>query len=767
MRILFVVHGFPPMNLGGTEIYTRDLARALVRECGDEVWVLTRRADPARPEYEVTEEALDGLRVVSVNNTFAACRSFADTYRNPEIRRLAAAALDRIRPDAAHLQHLTCLSTEIVEDLRARRIPTVLTLNDYWLICHRGQLFDVDEQPCEGPESGCGRCILPHAGGGATFFNAARALRFAERRMPLGMTRPLRRLGERAAQELGRVAVADLEGERRRHHMLRLAGSVDLVQCPSDTLRQRFLAFGVASGKLHRVEQGIDHRPFAGLAERGPRPAGQPLRIGFLGSMIVSKAPHVLLEAFAGLPAGAATLEIFGGFGTYHGDGSYQARVEPMLAHPGVRHHGPLPHERVAEAFAAVDVLVVPSTWLENAPFVIREAFVAGVPVVASDRGGMAEMVRHEVDGLLFEPGRPAALRAALARLLDEPGLLERLRSGRRRMRTIEEDAAHHHEVSGRLSAAGPAVEVARPPRPRLAAVVLNYRTPRDTVLAVRSLTSSDRAPDEVIVVDNGSDDGSAAQLATALPGCRLIATGANLGFSAGCNVGIRAALGAGAGRVLLLNADVVVARDAVGRLERAVAEPGVGIAGALLLHRSDPRRIASAGMSFGRLSGRMRQLSADAASGDPRATAGGGVAAVMGCAMLVRSAVFEQVGAFDEDFFFTFEDLDLCLRAAGAGFATVCVGDAHAYHAGAQSIGPSSPARLYYATRNHLLAARRASPLPWPLGVGRAAAIVALNLAHAATCGWMPVGRGLRAGLAGGLDHLRRRYGPMPEGVA
>jgi glycosyltransferase involved in cell wall biosynthesis len=85
---------------------------------------------------------------------------------------------------------------------------------------------------------------------------------------------------------------------------------------------------------------------------------------------------------------------------------------------------------------------VVPSVWLENSPFVIKEAFAAGLPVVASNLGGMAEMVSDGHNGLLFEPGDAADLRRALHRLLNEPGLLERLREGIPRVRTIDEDAA-------------------------------------------------------------------------------------------------------------------------------------------------------------------------------------------------------------------------------------------------------------------------------------------------------------------------------------
>ena len=81
-------------------------------------------------------------------------------------------------------------------------------------------------------------------------------------------------------------------------------------------------------------------------------------------------------------------------------------------------------------ALAATDVLVVPSTWYENAPLVISEAFAAAVVVVASNQGALAEKVRDGIDGLLFPRGDAAALAAVLQRLAGDQGLVDRLRLG-------------------------------------------------------------------------------------------------------------------------------------------------------------------------------------------------------------------------------------------------------------------------------------------------------------------------------------------------
>ena len=129
MRILVVVHGFPPSAQGGGEIYAHVHARTLMTH-GNDVLVLTRELDRNRPEYAVRTDESDGLRIVRINNTFHNTRTFEETYANGAIDAIARRVIDDFGPDAAHIHHLTCLSTGIVDVLAARRIPTILTLHD-------------------------------------------------------------------------------------------------------------------------------------------------------------------------------------------------------------------------------------------------------------------------------------------------------------------------------------------------------------------------------------------------------------------------------------------------------------------------------------------------------------------------------------------------------------------------------------------------------------------------------------------------------------
>jgi GT2 family glycosyltransferase len=299
-------------------------------------------------------------------------------------------------------------------------------------------------------------------------------------------------------------------------------------------------------------------------------------------------------------------------------------------------------------------------------------------------------------------------------------------------------------------------------------AVVLNYRTPDDTLLAVQSLLASTRRAEEIVVVDNDAAESARDATARFGSGVTYLHTGANRGFSGGVNIGIRAALDRGADSVLLVNSDVVVSRDCLERLEQALlAAPSAGIVGPVVASRSVPDQIVSRGISYNLRSGRMRQLGvgdrippslapAPAHLRDLRP-----VDAVSACLVLIRREVFAAVGLFDEDYFFSFEDIDFCLRAKQAGFSSIVAERAVAFHEGGRSLGAASTRRFYFAARNHLLLARRSAPrASWAARVVRSAFIVTLNLAHAAISDGGSLLERVSAVARGTRDSLAGRYG-------
>jgi glycosyltransferase involved in cell wall biosynthesis len=146
-----------------------------------------------------------------------------------------------------------------------------------------------------------------------------------------------------------------------------------------------------------------------------------------------------------------------------HGGTDYQtpeflARFEALVAAaPDARHHGAYVRGALPQLIAGADWVVMPSVWWENAPLVIQEAFLHRRPVIASAIGGMAEMVKDGVNGLLVPPDDPAALAAAMRRAAMEPGLWRKLKAGIGKPVTIGQAARAHLALYRRLGVAMPA----------------------------------------------------------------------------------------------------------------------------------------------------------------------------------------------------------------------------------------------------------------------------------------------------------------------
>jgi O-antigen biosynthesis protein len=187
----------------------------------------------------------------------------------------------------------------------------------------------------------------------------------------------------------------------------------------------------------------------------------------------------------------------------------------------------------------------------------------------------------------------------------------------------------------------------------------------------------------ELVVVDNGSTDGTLAWLDEAERAGRLRAlrNGENVGFGRACDLGAAASSGT---HVLLLNNDTLPLRSWLEPLLEAASEPDVGIAGSRLLFPNGT--VQHAGISFDSESlpyhlarGRAKDHSVVLTSRD--------VAAVTGACMLLRREVYEQLGGFDDAYFFYVEDIDLCVRAWAAGLRVVYRAESTVVHLESASV--------------------------------------------------------------------------------
>lgn len=242
---------------------------------------------------------------------------------------------------------------------------------------------------------------------------------------------------------------------------------------------------------------------------------------------------------------------------------------------------------------------------------------------------------------------------------------------------------------------------------------MLNWNNAADTIDCVRSLEQAVGADTEVIVVDNGSTDGSVTAIQQAVPEIRLILNGKNLGFAGGNNPGIKYAMDRGARYVLLLNNDTVVDPAFLGHLvDVAESDQSIGIVSPKIYYFSEPDCFWFAGGEMSLWSARTGHI------GDRERDRGQfdsltDVDFVSGCAMLIKRNVIEKIGMLYEPMFLYYEDSDFCARARRAGYRIVMAPKAKIWHKVSSTTGRIKDLQWFYGTRNMLIFEKRnASPV-------------------------------------------------------
>ncbi len=240
--------------------------------------------------------------------------------------------------------------------------------------------------------------------------------------------------------------------------------------------------------------------------------------------------------------------------------------------------------------------------------------------------------------------------------------------------------------------------------RPRVVIIVLTYNGIDDTLACLASLNRLDYPADryDVVIVDNASRDGTPDRARQAFPGVTVIENGANLGFAAGNNVGLRHAQRHGYDYVLLLNNDTEVAPDMLTQLVAAAErDPAIAAVGPIIYYYAAPQRVWSAGGSIDWKRGLCRMAGEEDDHGQYPAR---DVDFVSGCAMLIRVAALPAVGLLDERFFMYFEETEWCARATRAGYRCHFTPAAKVWHKIPLNARFDREYLAYYMTRNRLL---------------------------------------------------------------
>lgn len=243
---------------------------------------------------------------------------------------------------------------------------------------------------------------------------------------------------------------------------------------------------------------------------------------------------------------------------------------------------------------------------------------------------------------------------------------------------------------------------------PELSVILVNYKRPQDTIDCIHSLHKSTFKDFEIIVIENGSGDGSREKIQKTYPSIQLIESPTNVGFAEGNNIGIRAALESDCRFILLLNNDTVVDPNALAMMMSTMnTHPGAGIVGGKIFYFDKPNVLWFAGGWFNphsAFSGHYGIGEEDNGLYDKERTC----TLITGCCLLFRRELSVGIGFLDSDYFAYLEDADFCVRATRKEYALYYQPKAIIYHKVSSTSAWDSPGYIYFNLRNKIFFLRK-----------------------------------------------------------
>lgn len=426
-----MVHDFLPKAIGGTEIYTYSLSKELSKHHDIHLFFSDSKIDirefMQRSSYDdLTFTAINPSRYTehSTNlNLLKIGRCFICT--NERVDEAFKTLIEEFKPDIIHFQHLIKLSTNLVNIAYKAKIPTVFTVHDYWLLCPKAHLIDNNQNICvtNNNRSKCIKCLWSDS------LYKFKKIKISQPKTYIELPKNLIKI---VLNFLALLHTIFHVFYVRPKAIREIVEKIDLFIVPSYLLQQKLIEYGVPQDKVVCMELGIADA----IGEDIKRIESEQLRFAFIGPLVPHKGIRVLLEAFNNIDVENVTLDLYGPFW----EGA-KSKYMKLLRNDNIKFRGKFEHWRVREVFCNIDVLIVPSICMENSPLTIREAFATKTPVIASNIGGMPEIVQNGKTGLLFKVGDPQDLAEKLNYFIHNPSEVKKMSSEIGPVKTIEENA--------------------------------------------------------------------------------------------------------------------------------------------------------------------------------------------------------------------------------------------------------------------------------------------------------------------------------------
>ena len=393
MRVLQATAWYPPLHLGGTEVYLTGLVRGL-RSHG----ITSRIVAPLAPQADdgyVYDDAVVRTYPVNQEATQAELRG-----RKPhDSFELFYNILSEDGPDIYHQHSWTRgLGAHHLHAARKLGLKTVLTVHTPNIICLRGTMMRFGETPCDG-ELKVFRCAACRCHASGSSKQLAPILAAVPR-----ATGSLLEAAGRNGRLITALSARKIVGERQ-DEMAQIVDDADRIVVVCQWLYDALTRNGVPAEKLVLSRQGVDDLFGRTAPECRPSQTRRIFRLVYIGRWHPVKGVDVLVKSIIAIPRNVSLELVIYGLGGGEEERNYEALIRKLAAQDSrISIAPPIPRERLSETLQEADALAVPSVWLETGPLVVLEAKALGLPVIGSRLGGIAELVDGPEDGILVTP---------------------------------------------------------------------------------------------------------------------------------------------------------------------------------------------------------------------------------------------------------------------------------------------------------------------------------------------------------------------------
>ncbi len=412
---------------GGSIIHVESIMEQLAKRkihnsyfCGGRYNLLTPRTfikkwrKPSATVYEV----------VNSPNLIGSYESIPFHITSDEIESLFLRILDEEKPDLIHFHELESLCGSLLSIARIKKIPYVVDIHNYWYLCHQGELTNMAGSVCSDFLKGkkCVNCYSQYRNSRLGWMYVGYV-----RNTPLGkLTEKLARVIYRqiARREKSLKKPSSFPPSlfyNRREFFVKELSKAPIVIFPSQRVKDIYSKYGVSP-----------HRSFVIMAlnttfshikpKELPRQPKDKVVFGYVGRVVEAKGVHLILDAVEQLRDldGLFVVSIFGG-----GDEVYIENLKKRAKNmKSVEFKGHYSQDEIQSVLDSIDIAIMPSIWEDCAPIVINELKFSRTPLIGSKIGGIAESVKHGVNGFLFEPSNVSELASYMRKIIENPSII-------------------------------------------------------------------------------------------------------------------------------------------------------------------------------------------------------------------------------------------------------------------------------------------------------------------------------------------------------